>query len=99
MKRTFTIGRPDSGRTSNVEGASLAQVQLRLDIGFKVLGEVVDGVTITPALPDGLRHYTFLTSLLRDHGLELREWLADNGCVCKCGGSDAKASSDTPQDR
>lgn len=88
--RTFVIGIPGSGRTVKHEADTLAQMKLRLDIGYDVLGEVVDGVAISPPLPDGLKRYSFMTSVLRDHGLELREWLAENGCVCKCGASASK---------
>ena len=83
--RTFVIGIPGSGRTVTHEAESVKLMELRLDIGYKVLGEMVSGAAIAPALPDGLKHYTLMTSLLRDHGLELREWLAENGCVCRCG--------------
>lgn len=85
--RTFIIGIPGQDRTTRHEAETLAQATMRLDIGYRVIGEIVDGVAISPALPDGLKRYSFLTSILRDHSLELREWLADNGCVCKCGNS------------
>jgi hypothetical protein len=61
-----------------------AELESQLLIGYKIVNELVDGVTV-PSLPDGLKHYSFLTSLLVNHGLELREWLAENGCVCRCG--------------
>jgi hypothetical protein len=97
--RTFVIGIPGQDRTTRHEAETLSQATMRLDIGYKVVGEVVDGVAISPALPDGLKRYSFLTSILRDHGLELREWLAENGCVCKCGGSNAKESLDPSKNR
>jgi hypothetical protein len=84
---------------------TFAEAKEKLLIGYKVVSELVDGVTVPP-LPDGLKHYTFLTSLLINHGLELREWLAENGCVCRCaepvphgGSSDAETGFDEIKDR
>lgn len=74
---------------------TLAEVKANLLIGYKVVNELVDGVTVPP-LPDGLKHYTFMTSILQNHGLELREWLAENGCVCRCERSMLVESADTP---
>lgn len=82
--RIFIVGIPGQSRTAQHEAETVAQIELKLDIGYKVIGEVLDGVAVSPVLPDGLKHYSFMTSLLRTHGIELREWLAENGCVCKC---------------
>lgn len=81
--RTFVISSPTDGREFDSQASSLEELEGKLLIGYRVIAERVSGVKV-PVLPDGLKHYTFLTSLLQNHGIELREWLMDNGCVCRC---------------
>ncbi len=90
VERTFGIIAPQGDRISFQKAATRAELEEKLLIGYKIVNELVDGVTVPP-LPDGLKRYSFMTSLLMNHSLELREWLAENGCVCRCG----QASADT----
>ncbi len=97
--RTFGIMRPREEVIIYQRADTRAELESQLLIGYKIVNELVNGLTVPP-LPDGLRHYSYLTALLLNHGLELREWLAENGCVCRCGGpiqdggtSDAEADT------
>jgi hypothetical protein len=90
--RQFGIMRPDGSGIFFKKSETLAAAQKDLMIGYTLVNELVDGVTVPP-MPDGLKHYSFMTSLLLNHGLELREWLQENGCVCQCGGSGGKADA------
>ena len=97
--RIFGILSPNSDRvTSYQKAATFGELQEKLLIGYKIVNEVLDGITVPP-LPDGLKRYTYMTHLLHVHGEELREWLAGNGCVCRCmtspvtGGADSGDSS------
>lgn len=93
--RQFGVMIPGQDRIVFHKGETLAAVKKTLMIGYMVVNELVDGVTVPP-LPDGLKYYSFMTSLILNHGLELREWLEANGCVCKCGSSGGNADGEGP---
>ncbi len=78
--RTFLVNGP-RGNMIRHEAETMAELKAKLLIGYEVAGEVVDGVQIAPPLPDGLKRYTFMTSLLRDHGPELVAFLREAGFV------------------
>ncbi len=59
-------------------GESKEAIQSQLVEGYRVVSEILDGVTV-PVLPDGLPHYSYFTHLLIMHGDELRAWLKDQG--------------------
>src|SRR5437868_13312334 len=77
--RRFLVQNLADNRVITHEAESLADSQKKLLVGYKIVGEIVDNVTLHQPLPDGLPHYTFMTALLMNHGLELVEWLRDNG--------------------
>lgn len=90
--RIFGAKAPNSDRIVYHKSSTLNALRMELarsGHGYIVVNEVVDGVAVPP-MSDGLKRYSFLTSLLQNHGLELREWLADNGCVCRCGKAKSK---------
>lgn len=89
--RYFGVMGPNRDKIIPHKAETLAECREKLLIGYEVVNEIVDGICVPP-MSDGLKHYTYMTHLLLTHGLELREWLAENGCVCKCG---AEPSTET----
>jgi hypothetical protein len=84
--RKFGVKAPNQDRVVLHEAPTLEAERMALakaGFGYIVVHEVVDGVSVEP-LPDGLKRYSFMTSLLVNHADELREWLAEQGCTCQC---------------
>jgi hypothetical protein len=90
--RVFGVMGPGDQRMIFHKGESLASVKKTLLIGYNIVSELVDGVTVPP-LPDGLKYYSFLTNLIHNHEQELKEWLQENGCICQCSSSKRPKSS------
>lgn len=75
VMRKFIIRAPDGRLVGVHEAVNLADLTAKLEPGYVIEGEQIGAETVTPPLPDGLRHYTPMTLLLQRHGEELDEWI------------------------
>jgi hypothetical protein len=77
VKHVGTKEQVGTNRLIDHQAETLAEEKERIQDGYELVSERVDGVEVPP-LPDGLKHYSLLTFILQNHEQELREWLDEN---------------------